>query len=56
MFCEFADVDECTEGTASCQHVCNNHIGGFKCSCYSGYTLNSDNKTCTGSKLRYYLN
>ena len=40
------DVDECEERSSGCEHVCTNDIGNFTCSCYGGYELNSDNKTC----------
>ena len=43
-----ADIDECSEGTARCQHICTNYDGGFNCSCYSGYAINDDLKTCSG--------
>ena len=35
------------EKSSGCAHVCTNDIGGFTCSCYDGYEINSDNKTCT---------
>ena len=44
----FADIDECAEGTSGCQHICTNYDGGFDCSCYSGYEINTDLKTCRG--------
>ena len=35
------------EKTSGCEHKCTNAIGSFICSCYDGYELNSDDKTCT---------
>ena len=49
IFC--ADVDECA-GTHGCQQVCINTDGGFRCDCDSGFELNSDNNTCSGSNYR----
>uniref|UniRef100_A0A0K2T8A8 EGF-like domain-containing protein n=1 Tax=Lepeophtheirus salmonis TaxID=72036 RepID=A0A0K2T8A8_LEPSM len=40
------DHDECrNEGT--CDQVCTNTIGSFKCSCTEGYVLNKDDRSCT---------
>ncbi|CAL1526080.1 unnamed protein product, partial [Lymnaea stagnalis] len=39
------DIDECV--TNPCSQQCNNTIGSYQCSCYSGYRLsNFDGKTC----------
>lgn len=46
----FTDIDECFEESHDCQHKCNNTDGGFTCDCFTGYTLNADNKTCNGSE------
>ncbi|XP_012284450.1 collagen and calcium-binding EGF domain-containing protein 1 [Orussus abietinus] len=40
------DVDECSEGTANCEHTCSNSPGGFTCKCNDGFVLKADNKTC----------
>ncbi|XP_076340711.1 uncharacterized protein LOC143241080 isoform X4 [Tachypleus tridentatus] len=42
------DIDECyTLGfSEKCQFFCENTFGSFKCFCPSGYTLNSDFRTC----------
>lgn len=41
------DINECIEETDNCSQKCNNHFGGYTCSCYNGYKLHSDNHTCT---------
>lgn len=33
------DVDECISGNGGCEHVCNNTMGSYKCSCEDGYRL-----------------
>ena len=33
------DVDECKAGTAECQQTCTNTLGGYECSCRSGFQL-----------------
>jgi hypothetical protein len=33
------DVDECAEGTASCDQICINEPGSFTCQCREGFQL-----------------
>lgn len=40
------DIDECAVDNGGCNHFCNNYIGGYYCSCRSGYELQSDGKFC----------
>ena len=42
----FIDVNEC-ESVAlnTCEQVCSNTIGGFACSCNSGYVINGTDPT-----------
>ena len=42
------DRNECNTRTHDCQQKCVNEYGSFSCSCFYGYQLNSDNKTCSG--------
>ncbi|XP_078389259.1 complement C1s subcomponent-like isoform X1 [Cetorhinus maximus] len=39
------DINEC-EDEDPCSHYCNNHIGGFHCSCRPGYFLQENQRTC----------
>ncbi|XP_070560217.1 mannan-binding lectin serine protease 1-like [Ptychodera flava] len=41
------DIDECLDQNGGCEHLCHNVYGGFYCSCFPGYTLDSDGRTCT---------
>ena len=41
------DVDECVTTPERCQHICNNRVGGFFCTCREGYQL-VDGINCTG--------
>ncbi|XP_051697909.2 mannan-binding lectin serine protease 2 isoform X3 [Oryctolagus cuniculus] len=46
------DIDECqvSPGEApACDHHCHNHLGGFYCSCRSGYVLHRDRRTCSAA-------
>ncbi|XP_024940052.1 collagen and calcium-binding EGF domain-containing protein 1 [Cephus cinctus] len=45
------DIDECAEGTADCEQICNNNPGGFSCDCQEGFYLRADNKTCESAVL-----
>lgn len=44
----FLDIDECEVGGV-CSQKCNNSIGSYTCSCFSGYQLNDDKTTCSGA-------
>ena len=56
MFVHYIDINECSEGTAGCAHVCTDTIGSYICSCDQGYHLDSEGQTCNGkSKTKIYL-
>ena len=40
------DVDECAV-SGRCQHICNNIVGGFFCTCDPGYQV-VNGVNCTG--------
>jgi hypothetical protein len=40
------DIDECTESSALCSQICDNTDGSYKCSCKSGFSLNTDGISC----------
>ena len=43
--CALLDVDECTR-PGMCQHSCRNTWGSFQCTCFEGYKLHDDQRTC----------
>ncbi|KAH9487813.1 hypothetical protein Btru_068326 [Bulinus truncatus] len=43
------DINECTERTHSCEHVCTNSPGTYNCSCLPGYSLQPDSHSCKPS-------
>ena len=39
--CCCTDIDECGDPFLNnCDHVCNNTVGSYQCSCNAGYHLN----------------
>ena len=44
------DKNECYSNNGGCKHRCHNSHGSFSCSCYSGYTLGYDRRSCYGKK------
>ena len=46
--CLIIDIDECSEETDQCHHICNNTVGSYECSCRAGYILDSNGLSCDG--------
>ena len=42
----FSEIDECSEGTSNCDHICINTNGSYTCDCDSGHLLQPDGHTC----------
>ena len=40
------DINECAQNNGGCEQGCTNTKGGYFCSCYQGYRLLQDNRTC----------
>ena len=40
---------ECMMNNGNCSQICEEEIGSFNCSCYSGYDLQEDGVTCEGN-------
>ncbi|KAG8434787.1 hypothetical protein GDO86_012945 [Hymenochirus boettgeri] len=40
------DINECEKNPEFCDHFCHNHLGGFSCSCRSGFSLHYNKKIC----------
>ena len=47
--CSHSDVNECDSSNGGCEQICTNSVGSFECSCDAGFTLDSDNRNCTGN-------
>ena len=46
-----SDVNECINNNGGCEHACVNNEGSYSCSCKSGYSLNSNNRNCSGKNV-----
>ena len=44
-------IDECSVNGGSCQQVCTNIPGSYKCSCLPGYLYNDINDACEGELI-----
>ena len=42
------EVNECSLNTDNCEQECINVDGGFRCGCYEGYSLNPNQRSCSG--------
>ena len=42
------DIDECTVNPGICEHTCTNIVGGYFCSCPTGYQL-VNGHNCSGN-------
>ena len=40
------DIDECSDGSNSCEQICTNSDGGYTCSCVAGTELAADKISC----------
>jgi hypothetical protein len=40
------DIPECSEVNGGCEHSCEERDGGFHCTCFDGYVLTYDGRTC----------
>ena len=40
------DIDDCIN--SDCEHNCTNTDGSYTCSCYNGYSLDSNGRNCSG--------
>lgn len=50
----FTDIDECSDGLATCDQLCNNTVGSYYCGCLAGYRLLSDDITCQSKFTHQY--
>ena len=54
IFFIFSDIDECSEGSHTCDGNanCTNTDGSFKCQCKIGFS--GDGHTCTGIYMTFF--
>ena len=41
-----SDVNECSTNQHDCEHLCENSVGSFNCTCQLGFLLDSDGRRC----------
>uniref|UniRef100_A0A7I5EAH1 Metalloendopeptidase n=1 Tax=Haemonchus contortus TaxID=6289 RepID=A0A7I5EAH1_HAECO len=51
-----ADLDECQEDNAGCEHICQNRLGSYLCLCHAGYVLAEDGHNCKEGGCFFELN
>jgi len=49
------DIDECTVNPGICEHTCTNIVGGYFCSCPTGYQL-VNGHNCSGKLIINVMN
>ena len=42
------DIDECITNNGGCSQICANEVGSYKCLCYPGFVLETDEHLCIG--------
>ena len=42
-------VNECSNANGGCEHNCLNTIGSYQCTCNSGYRMENNGHSCTGT-------
>ena len=42
------EINECALGISGCNQYCTNTNRSYVCSCYLGYQISSNNRTCVG--------
>ena len=45
------DINECDDTYHGCHHNCQNTIGSYNCTCYDGFILAEDERSCEGKLL-----
>ena len=53
FFIIIIDVDECIHNISGCNQNCTNTNGSYFCSCYPGYEILNDNRTCVGKEFTH---
>ena len=43
--------NDCTVNPDACEHICHTHNDSYYCTCYSGYRLASNGRTCDGESV-----
>lgn len=49
------DIDECATSDNPCAQICENRVGSYSCSCFAGFWLHSDKKSCKSTGPSKYF-
>ena len=55
FYTHISDIDECLDNNGGCNHDCVNTVGSYECSCWKGYFLSDDARTCVGMNCTRFL-
>ena len=48
LFLFQGNPNDCAANPNACEHICHTHNDSYYCTCYSGYRLASNGRTCDG--------
>ena len=46
-----SETDACAASNGDCQHQCINLVDGYECACDMGFSLESNQRNCTGKHV-----
>lgn len=49
----FSDVNQCLDDNGGCGQICINQVPGYECNCNTGYVLQDDRLSCSGTYITY---
>ena len=53
LFLFQGNPNDCAANPNACEHICHTHNDSYYCTCYSGYRLASNDRTCDGKPLTF---
>ena len=45
------DINECKTENGNCAQACHNTKGSYHCTCFAGYSLDTDQYNCSGTTI-----
>ena len=53
LFLFQGNPNDCAANPNACEHICHTHNDSYYCTCYSGYRLASNGRTCDGELITF---